>query len=206
MNRHQSAGRDRGGETALTGDSVGAHKAATPASPNVTVFRCVNSSRPGTEPVSAMGRRPSQPEPQWPIPVHEVALPCSGRLQPEHLLKAFEAGADAVCVITCAGDNCRYLEGSLRAERRAEHVRLLLNEIGLGGQRLLVFHLATPGQEEATLGRPPKDPSPGKQLNQESLAEIFEMVMAGLGALQPNPLRQDKATVAVTHQAGLSRS
>ena len=194
MNCHQSPGRDIGGQPALAGDPVGTHKPVAP-SLNVTVFRCVNSSRPGTEPGSAIGRRRSQPEPEWPIPVHEVALPCTGRLQPEHLLKAFEAGADAVCVITCAGDNCHYLEGSQRTERRVEYVRELLNEIGLGGQRLLVFHLATSGQEDATLERPPKGPSPGKQLNQESLAAIFEMVMAGLGALQPNPLRQDKATV-----------
>jgi len=193
MNRHRSAGRNLGGETALAADPVGTHKAVTPAPPNVTVFRCVNSSRPDTEPV--VGRRPSQPEPEWPIPVHEVALPCTGRLQPEHLLKAFESGADAVCVITCAGDNCHYLEGSERAERRVEHVRELLNEIGLGGQRLLVFRLAASRQEEATPGRAPKAPSPGKQLNQGSLAEIFDIVVAGLGAIQPNPLRQDKATV-----------
>jgi len=127
--------------------------------------------------------------------VHEVALPCTGRLQPEHLLKAFEAGADAVCVITCAGDSCHYLEGSRRAELRAGYVRELLNEIGLGGQRLLVFHLAASGQADAPPGRPPKGPSPGRQLNQKELAEIFEMVVAGLGALQPSPLRQDKATV-----------
>jgi coenzyme F420-reducing hydrogenase delta subunit len=185
MNRHHSAGRKE--EAALTGDPVGAHEAAPPPSPNVTVFRCVNSSRSDTE-----ARHVPQPEPEWPIPVQEVALPCTGRLQPEHLLKAFEAGADAVCVITCAGDDCHYLEGSQRAERRAAYVRELLNEIGLGGQRLLVFRLAASGQADATLGRPPKDPSSGKQ---KSLAEIFETVVAGLGALQPNPFRQDKATV-----------
>jgi len=195
MNRHQSAGRDLGERPAPTGDPAGSHKAVSPASPKVTVFRCVNSSRPGAQPEPAIEQRPSQPEPEWPFPVHEVALPCTGRLQPEHLLKAFEAGADAVCVITCAGDNCHYLEGSERAERRVEHVRELLNEIGLGGQRLLVFHLAAPGQEKATPGRPQKDPSPGKQVNQESLAEIFDIVVAGLGAIQPNPLRLDKATV-----------
>ena len=190
MNCHQSPGRDIGGQPALAGDPVGTHKPVAP-SLNVTVFRCVNSSHPGTDPQPAAGR-PSQPETQWPIPVHEVALPCTGRLQPEHLLKAFEAGADAVCVLTCAGDNCHYLEGSRRAERRVEHVRELLDEIGLGGQRLLVYHLAAPGQECAMLGRPPKAPPPNTQ---ESLAEIFEMVVARLGALQPNPLRHDKATV-----------
>src|SRR4030042_716816 len=145
VTRHPSAGQNIEKEPGLTGDPAGTHKALTPAIPNVTVFRCVNASRPGTQPEPAIEQRPSQPEPEWPIPVHEVALPCTGRLQPEHLLKAFEAGADAVCVITCAGDNCHYLEGSRRAERRVELVRDLLNEIGLGGQRLLVFQLAASG-------------------------------------------------------------
>jgi coenzyme F420-reducing hydrogenase delta subunit len=184
MNHHHSAGQKE--EATLTGDPVGAHEAAPPASPNVTVFRCVNSSRSNTE-----AWRVSQPEPKWPIPVHEVPLPCTGRLQPEHVLKAFEAGADAVCIITCVGDDCHYLEGSQRTERRVQYVRELLDEIGLGGQRLLLYHLAASGKENATPGRPPKDPSPGKQ---ESLTEIFEMVVAGLGAMQPNPLRQDKAS------------
>ena len=165
---------------------------AVEALPNVTVFRCLNCSRPATQSASAAGRRLWQPEPEWPLPVHEVVLPCTGRLQPEHLLKAFEAGADAVCVITCAQDDCHYLEGSRRAEKRVGYVRELLDEIGLGGQRLLVYHLAAPGQECAILGRPPEGPSPGRQ---ESLTQIFEMVMAELGALQPNPLRQDRATV-----------
>ncbi len=196
MNRHPSPGQSLGEEPTLTGDPAGNRKAVTSAPPNVTVFRCVNSSRPGTEPdPPPTAGRPSQPEPEWPIPVHEIALPCTGRLQPDHLLKAFEAGADAVCVITCAGDNCHYLEGTRRAERRVEHVRELLNEIGLGGQRLLVFRLAAEGQEEATPGRSEEDPSPGKQLTQESLKEIVETVMAALGAMQPNPLRRDKATV-----------
>ena len=188
MNHHHSAGQKE--EAALTGDPVGAHKAAPPASLNVTVFRCVNSSRPGAE-----ARR----LPQWPVPVHEVALPCTGRLQPEHLLKAFEAGADAVCVITCAGDNCHYLEGSRRAERRVEYVRELLDEIGLGGERLLFFRLAASPEANTTLGRGPKGSSPDTQLNQEELgsrlAEVCERVMVGLGAVQPSPLRQDRASV-----------
>jgi coenzyme F420-reducing hydrogenase delta subunit len=156
----------------------------------------VNGSRPGTVPVSAVGPRLSQPEPEWPIPVHEIALPCTGRLQPEHLLKAFEAGADAVCIIACAGDNCHYLEGSRRAERRAEYVRQLLDEIGLGGERLMVFRLAASAQEDGTLGHLPADPSPDTQLNKvkvgSQVAEIHDMVMARLGALQPNPLGQGK--------------
>jgi hypothetical protein len=131
--------------------------------------------------------------------VRDIALPCTGRLQPEHILKAFETGADAVCVITCAGDDCRYLEGSRRAERRVEYVRGLLDEIGLGGERLLVFHLAASPQPDVTPGRGPNGSSPVTQLNQEEvatrLAEIRKRVVAGLSALQPSPLRQNRATV-----------
>jgi len=185
MNHHHSAGQNE--EATLAGDPVGTHGAALPASPNVTVFRCVNSSRPG-----AAG-------PAWPMPVREIALPCTGRLQPEHLLKAFEAGADAVCVITCAGHDCHYLEGSDRAQRRVEYVRELLDEIGLGGHRLLFVDLATSQQAIITPDRGPNDSSPSTRLNEEELgsrlAEICERVMVGLGAVQPSPLRQNRAGV-----------
>lgn len=203
LNHDRRAGRDPVGETPLTEGVAGTHRAGAFASPNVTVFRCMNSSRLGTVPASAAALRLSQPEPQWPIPVHEIALPCTGRLQPEHLLKAFEAGADAVCVIACAGDDCHYLEGSRRADRRVEYVRELLDEIGLGGERLMVFRLAAPGQHNTPLGRTPATPSPRTQLTQEELgsrlAAICETVMAGLGALQPSPLRQGKDTVSWHH-------
>lgn len=183
LNHHRRAGRSPGRVATI----AGAHKAEAFASPNVTVFRCVNCS----------AGHLSQPEPEWPIPVHEIALPCSGRLQPEHLLKAFEAGADAVCVITCGRNDCHYLEGSLRSERRVEYVRELLDEIGLGRQRLLLFHLAAPAQEITPFGHAPNGSSPGMPPSREEVAsrplEICEMVMAELGALQPNPLRQGKA-------------
>lgn len=180
-----------------TGDSDTEREGAV-ASPNVTVFRCVNCSRPGTVSPSGVERCPLQPRVEWPIPTHEVVLPCTGRLQPEHLLKAFEAGARAVCVIACAGDNCHYLEGSRRAERRVEYVRELLDEVGLGGERLMVFHLPGSAHEDMTLGCAPRDGSPGAQLSQEELgsrlAAIYEKVVAKLDALGPNPLGEGKAS------------
>lgn len=172
MNRYSSARQKE--ETALAG-------VRKEASPHITVFRCANSSRSHNEALLA-------PQLQWPIDVLEVAVPCTGRLQPEHLLKAFEAGADAVCVVTCAHDGCLYLEGSRRTERRTEYVRGLLDEIGLGGERLLLFQLAASGQKQSALGHPPGDPSPGER---ESPAAIVEMVVAGLGALRPNPLSRN---------------
>jgi Coenzyme F420-reducing hydrogenase, delta subunit len=68
-----------------------------------------------------------------------ISLPCSGKVDLLYLIKAFETGADGVMVITCKQDTCRYLEGNLRAARRAEAVDSLLEEIGLGRGRIKVI-------------------------------------------------------------------
>ena len=99
LHHHRNAGENPPAGTALAEAVLDVQEAEPLASANVTVFRCVNCSRPGVAPPSAIGPRLSQPGLERPIAVHEVALPCTGKLQPEHLLKAFEAGADAVCVI-----------------------------------------------------------------------------------------------------------
>jgi F420-non-reducing hydrogenase iron-sulfur subunit len=122
------------------------------ATSTVTLFRCVNSHRPGAVPTSGARSSPAPLPVAWPFPVHDVCVPCSGKLQPEHLLKAFEAGADLVCVVVCDEANCHYLEGSRRAKRRIEYVRGLLDELGLGGERLLLFHLPGSAREDMSLG------------------------------------------------------
>jgi coenzyme F420-reducing hydrogenase delta subunit len=199
LHHHQNAGENPPASTALAEGALGVRGAAPPPSSHVTVFRCVNCSRPGMPPAPALAPLLSQRALERPIAVHEVALPCTGKLQPEHLLKAFEAGADAVCVIDCAGDSCQYLEGSLRAERRAEYVGKLLDEIGLGSQRLMVFHLGDSTPDPVAPGGASPDLPLRAQVNLEELgsqvATICETVAARLGTLPPNPLRQDGSTV-----------
>lgn len=63
-------------------------------------------------------------------------MPCSGRIEALHLLKAMEEGADRVLVLTCPQGRCRYREGNLRAQKRLDYARGLLQEIGLEAQRL----------------------------------------------------------------------
>jgi heterodisulfide reductase subunit A len=69
-------------------------------------------------------------------------------VDPRYLLKAFEAGCDAVCLIGCAIGKCRTMDGNLRAQRRVILVRGLLEEIGLKGERLFLF-LREPMTEQA---------------------------------------------------------
>jgi F420-non-reducing hydrogenase iron-sulfur subunit len=78
-------------------------------------------------------------------------IPCSGRLEPVHLLKALEEFADAAYVITCPEGACRYFEGNRRARKRVERTREIIGTIGLERERVgIVFGTA---EEPKTLAR-----------------------------------------------------
>lgn len=62
-------------------------------------------------------------------------LPCSGRIEPIHLLRSLESGIDRVWVVTCPEGACRYHQGNLRAKKRVEFARGLIQEIGLEAER-----------------------------------------------------------------------
>lgn len=66
-------------------------------------------------------------------------LPCSGRIDPLQLLRAIEAGADMVYLITCGEGMCRYREGNTRAWKRLAYARSLIEEVGLEGKRMEVI-------------------------------------------------------------------
>jgi F420-non-reducing hydrogenase iron-sulfur subunit len=79
---------------------------------------------------------------QYPPNVRIIHMPCTGKLEMEHVLAAFERGIDGVLVAGCLEGGCHYLEGNLRAKRRIEAIRGLLDEIGLGRDRLLMVNLS----------------------------------------------------------------
>ena len=63
-------------------------------------------------------------------------LPCSGRIDPLHLMRALESGADKVYLVTCPEGTCRYREGNLRAQKRIVFTQELIEEIGIERERL----------------------------------------------------------------------
>jgi coenzyme F420-reducing hydrogenase delta subunit len=77
-----------------------------------------------------------------------MLLPCSGKMDVLYLTKAFETGADGVAIITCKQGECRYLEGDLRARKRAEAVDALLEETGLGKGRIVIIQMKNGGIEQ----------------------------------------------------------
>jgi len=66
-------------------------------------------------------------------------MPCTGRIDSRYLLKAFEGGVSAVCVVSCPNGHCKSMEGNLRAARRIHAVRELLSEAGIDPASVQIF-------------------------------------------------------------------
>jgi F420-non-reducing hydrogenase iron-sulfur subunit len=72
----------------------------------------------------------------YPPNVHILRVPCSGKVDAIHIMKAFQKGADGVYVAGCLEGDCHFKDGNFKAARRVAYVKRLLDEIGLGGERL----------------------------------------------------------------------
>jgi F420-non-reducing hydrogenase iron-sulfur subunit len=79
---------------------------------------------------------------QYSAGVRIVHMPCTGKLEMEYILDAFEKGIDGVLVVGCLEGGCHFMEGNLRARKRTDRVRAILDEIGLGGERLNMVNLS----------------------------------------------------------------
>ncbi|HID08246.1 MAG TPA: hydrogenase iron-sulfur subunit [Armatimonadetes bacterium] len=73
---------------------------------------------------------------EYPPNVRAVRLPCTGRIDPLFIVKAFEQGADAVLVSGCHPGDCHYVQGNYLARRRFTIFRALMQFMGLEMQRL----------------------------------------------------------------------
>ena len=65
-----------------------------------------------------------------------IRVPCTGRIDPVFILKAFETGADGVLVSGCHPGDCHYNAGNYHARRRWIFFKELLNFVGIDETRL----------------------------------------------------------------------
>ncbi len=79
---------------------------------------------------------------QYPSNVRIIHSPCTGKIEMEHILGAFEKGIDGILVAGCLEGGCHFLEGNLRARKRTDRIREMLDEIGVGGERLKMVNLS----------------------------------------------------------------
>jgi F420-non-reducing hydrogenase iron-sulfur subunit len=80
---------------------------------------------------------------QYPTNVRIIRVPCSGKVDPLHIMRAFEGGVDGVLVAGCLEGGCHFQEGNLRAKRRVNHVSTILDEIGIERDRLRMVNLSS---------------------------------------------------------------
>ena len=67
-----------------------------------------------------------------------IRVPCSGRVDPLFVVKAFQAGADGVMVLGCHPGDCHYRDGNYYARRRFSLMHSFLNFLGIDERRLKV--------------------------------------------------------------------
>jgi coenzyme F420-reducing hydrogenase delta subunit len=80
---------------------------------------------------------------QYPTNIRIVRVPCTGKVDVIHIMRAFEKGADGACVIGCLEGECHYNTGNLMARRRVEQAQKILDTVGVGGQRARMFNLSS---------------------------------------------------------------
>lgn len=112
---------------------------------------------------------------QYPHNVRVLRYPCTGKIEPNYLLTAFEHGVDGILVAGCLEGGCHFLEGNLRARRRVERTKKILQEIGIEPERLEMFNLSS---------------AEGSRF-----AEIVTIMSERVKELGPSPLRKSKKEV-----------
>lgn len=72
---------------------------------------------------------------QYPPSLRIIRVMCSGMVHPNLVIDALTKGADGVLVCGCHPGDCHYQEGNLKAEKRADAIRLMLEDFGLEPER-----------------------------------------------------------------------
>ncbi len=73
---------------------------------------------------------------QYPASIRVIRVPCSGRINPQYIIKALADGADGVMVSGCHPGDCHYLTGNMYARRRFTALKQLLTLTGIHPDRV----------------------------------------------------------------------
>ena len=74
----------------------------------------------------------------YPADVKIIRVPCSGRVNPMFILRAFERGADGVIICGCHPGDCHYSTGNYYARRRMTLLFSMLDFLGIERDRTRV--------------------------------------------------------------------
>jgi coenzyme F420-reducing hydrogenase delta subunit len=142
--------------------------------PEITAFYCIYCGYMAADTAGALHLN-------YPANVKFVRMPCTGKTDIRYLLEAFEQGADGVYVVACPIGNCHHVRGNERGLARLKRAKQILDEIGLGGERLEMFFMS------------------GSQAH--TFSKAVQTMTERIRQLGPNPLKNGNGNGAVDSQA-----
>ena len=105
--------------------------AAEAWTPQITAFLCNWCSYAGAD-LAGMSRL------KYPPNIRIIKVPCSGKVDPVFVLKAFDSGADLVLISGCHPGDCHYTSGNYHARRKLPTFRALLEFMGINPKRFQI--------------------------------------------------------------------
>jgi F420-non-reducing hydrogenase iron-sulfur subunit len=73
---------------------------------------------------------------KYPPNIDIIRVMCSGRVDPQFVIKAFQKGADGVLICGCHPGDCHYAEGNYKAARRIPLLKKMLAQMGIEEERV----------------------------------------------------------------------
>ncbi len=72
---------------------------------------------------------------QYPPNIRIIRIMCSGMVHPNLVIDALTKGAAGVLICGCHPGDCHYQEGNLKAQARADAIKLMMQDFGIEEQR-----------------------------------------------------------------------
>ncbi|MEE0776765.1 MAG: hydrogenase iron-sulfur subunit [Bacillota bacterium] len=99
--------------------------------PKILVFACQYCTYAGAD-LAGLSRL------QYPPTTRVLRVPCSGRVNPQFVIRAFQKGVDGVLVAGCHPGDCHFSTGNYFARRRFLLMKRLMDFVGIDSRR---FHV-----------------------------------------------------------------
>jgi F420-non-reducing hydrogenase iron-sulfur subunit len=88
---------------------------------------------------------------EYPSNLHIIRVMCSGRVDPQFVLEAFQNGASGVLILGCHSGDCHYKEGNFQAMKRYIFLKELLPQFGIEKDRLRLDWVSATETEKFTM-------------------------------------------------------
>jgi F420-non-reducing hydrogenase iron-sulfur subunit len=146
---------------------MGNNKKEQKFEPRIVVFACNWCSYPAAD-AAGINRM------YYPPNVRIIRTMCMGRVNPSHVLKALELGADGVLVSGCHFEDCHYSFGARKAAEQYKKLEKLIRMLGIEKERIR--------QEFISAAEFPK------------FAQVVKEMVEQVRKLGPTPLKKGKKT------------